>query len=427
MAIKASLYFYYHESIFQVDLIKRDDNYKLVAMKYCVVIMDGSAGWPLPERGNRSCLELARTPNLDNLVRRGYLGLVRTVPTGMEPSSACACMSVMGYDPRIYYRGRSAIEAKSMNIPVAKDEVVFRCNLVTVIDGRMVSYSAGHISTPEAKELIEELNRTLGNEDIHFFPGVNYRHILKLKGHEDSLQAACTPPHDIPDQPVAGHLPRGKGSEILRKLMRESEEILRNHPVNLKRTARGERPATGIWLFWGSGQIPEMPSFKEAYGLQAAMTSGVDLLRGLAKMAGMTVLDIPGVTDGLDNDFASQTSGALRALSDHDMVIIHVEAPDEAGHAGSIENKVAAIEKIDTDMIGMISASDTGNMRLLVMPDHPTPIKIKTHNDEPVPFLLWGPGINSNGAQRFSEKEATATGVLINEGYSIMGKLINRG
>jgi len=396
-------------------------------MKYCVVIMDGAAGWPLPERDNLSCLELARTPNLDAMVEEGCLGLGRTVPAGMEPSSACACMSVLGYDPQVYYRGRSGIEAKSMGIPVGTDEVVFRCNLVAVGDGKMLSYSSGHISTPEARQLIADIDNKLGNETVKFFPGVNYRHILRIKGHQDTLQSVCTPPHDITNQPVAGYLPKGTGSEFLRDLMSRSEEVLRDHPVNIARKSRGEIPATTIWLFWSSGQAPEMPSFLGVYGLKAAMTSGVDLLRGLARMADITILDIPGVTDNLDNDFNGQVEGALRSLKEHDLVVIHVEAPDEAGHAGSVADKVLAIEKIDGEILSRLRNWPEDELRVLVIPDHLTPIKIQTHNDEPVPFLLWGSGIRSNGALGFSEREAKQAGLLIDRGYTIMNYLLDKG
>jgi 2,3-bisphosphoglycerate-independent phosphoglycerate mutase len=392
-------------------------------MKYCVLIIDGAAGWALPERGGKTCLELAHVPNLDAMAREGFVGLVRTVPQGMEPSSACACMSVLGYDPKVYYRGRSAIEAKSMDIPVAKDEVVFRCNLVAVRDGKMLSYSSGHIDTGEAHALVAALNEKLGNDEIHFYPGVRYRHICKIKGHDDTLLANCTPPHDIPDKPIAEFLPKGPGSELLRDLMERSKAVLKEHPVNVERQARGDIPATMIWLFWGSGRIPEMPSFKQVYGLGAAMTSGVDLLRGLAGMADMAVLDIPGVTDGLDNDYAAQALGALKALEKHDLVVIHIEAPDEAAHAGSVDDKIEAIQMVDKEVVGRIRSWNPDAIRVLVLPDHPTPIKIQTHTDEPVPFMLWGSGFASNGAKRFTETEAKSTGVFIEDGYKIMAQL----
>ncbi len=393
-------------------------------MKYCVVIIDGAAGLPIPERDSKTCLELAKTPNLDSMAPEGTLGMVLTVPSGMEPSSACACMSVLGYDPRTYYRGRAAIEARSMGIAIGDGETVFRCNLVAVRDGKMWDYSAGHISTGEAQQLIKAVDENLGNDDIHFYPGISYRHLCWLKGREDTLLATCTPPHDIPGKPVADFLPQGPGSDLLRDLMERSEAVLRDHPVNVARRSRGDVPATTIWLFWGSGRVPEMPPFKQVYGLGAAMTSGVDLLRGLARMAGMTVLEIPGVTDGRDNDYAAQAAGALAALEEHDLVVVHIEAPDEAAHAGDIDEKIETIQRIDDEVIGRIRSGQDDALRVLVLPDHPTPIAVRTHTADPVPFMLWGVGITSNGAVRFTEAEAKSTGVFIEEGYNIMGRLV---
>ena len=394
-------------------------------MKYCVLIIDGAAGRPLPERGGMTCLELAHTPNLDAMTPEGILGLVRTVPPGMEPSSACACMSVLGYDPGVYYRGRAAIEARGMGIAINDDEVVFRCNLVAVDDEKMRSYSSGYIGTGEAQALIAALNESLGGDEVRFYPGVSYRHICKLKGHEDTLLAACTPPHDIPGKPIAAFLPRGPGSDFLRDLMARSEAVLRDHPVNVARRARRDIPATMIWLFWGSGELPDMPAFQTVFGLNAALTSGVGLLRGLARIAGMEVLDIAGVTDGPDNDYAAQADGALKALDGHDLVVVHIEAPDEAAHDGSIDDKVEAIQRVDREVIGRFR-SGREDLRLLIMPDHPTPIEVQTHTADPVPFLLWGPGFAANGAKRFTEAEARNTGFSLTEGYKIMGRLVGR-
>ena len=393
-------------------------------MKYCVVIIDGASGWSLAEHGGKTCLELAYTPNLDLVAKEGVVGLVRTIPPGMEPSSACACMSILGYDPTVYYRGRSAIEARGMDIPVNQGEVVFRCNLVSVRDGKMWSYSSGYISTGEAQELVAALNESLGSDKVHFYPGVSYRHICKIKGQEDTLLATCTPPHDIPDKPIEKFLPQGPGSDLLRDLMARSEAVLRDHPVNLARLSRGGVPATMIWLFWGSGKIPDMPVFKEVYGLDAAVTSGVDIMRGLARMMGMVALNIPGVTEGLDNDFVAQAAGALVALEAHDMVIVHVEAADEAGHAGSVKDKIEAIQRVDEEIVGQLRTWDKDALRILVMPDHATPIEVQTHVADPVPFMLWGPGFRAGGAKRFTETEARKTGVFLERGYNIMGKLI---
>ena len=393
-------------------------------MKYCVLIIDGASDLPIPERGGKTCLELAHTPNLDAMAPEGMVGLVRTVPPGMEASSACACISVLGYDPTRYYQGRAGIEAKSMGIPVGDGEVVFRCNLVAIRDGKMWDYSAGHITTDEARQLIAALNERLGSAQIRFYPGVSYRHIAKLRGREDTLLATCTPPHDIPDKPIAEFLPNGSGSELLLDLMQRSELVLREHPVNVARRSRGDIPASMIWLFWGSGRVPDMPPFQQIYGLQAAVTSAVDVIRGLAGMMGMGILEIAGVKDGLDNDFASQAAGALAALNKHDLVVIHIEATDEAGHTGSIGDKVEAIQRVDREVVSRLHSWRKGSLRVLIMPDHPTPITTRTHSPDPVPFLLWGPGFTANGGKRFTEAEAAKTGLFIDPGYNIMGRLI---
>ena len=393
-------------------------------MKYCILIIDGAAGLPLPERGGKTSLEMAHTPNLDALATEGTVGLARTVPAGMEPSSACACMSVLGYDPVTYYRGRSGIEARSMGINIDEGDAVFRCNLVAVRDGRMWDYSSGHIGNEESHQLVMSLNETLGNDRVHFFPGVSYRHICKLKGMDDVLQADCTPPHDIPGKPIAGFLPRGRGSEVLLDLMKRSEDVLKEHPVNVKRIARGEIPATTTWLFWGSGRLPEMPAFRQVYGLNAAITSAVDLLRGLAQMVDISTLHIPGVTDGMDNDYSAQAVGALEALEEFDMVVIHVEAPDEAAHAGSADDKIEAIQRVDEEIIGRLRSWQVDSLRLLIMPDHPTPIKLQTHTGDPVPFLLRGPGFKPDGAKRLTESAAQNTALFIEPGYNIMRWLV---
>jgi len=396
-------------------------------MKYCVLTIDGASGWPMADRGGRTCLELAHTPNLDAMAQTGVLGLVRNVPQGMEPSSACACMSVLGYDPRIHYRGRSAIEAKGMRIPMAEGDIVFRCNLVTVRRGKMWSYSCGLISTSEARVLIDSLNENVGGDGVQFYPGVSYRHICRIKRREDALLASCTPPHDIPNKAISEFMPDGPGSDLLRDLMRRSESVLREHPVNIERIERGDLPASMIWLFWGSARLPVMPAFKEMRGLDAAMTSGVDVMRGLAQMAGMQILDIPGVTDGPGNDYASQAIGALEALKACDMVTIHIEATDDAAHAGLADEKIKAIETVDREIVGHLLAWNKDEFRVLVLPDHATPIEVQTHVADPVPFVLWGAGFAATRrgrARTFTEAQAKSTGVLIHEGCGIMGRLV---
>ena len=394
-------------------------------MKYIILIMDGAAGYPITERGGRTSLELAKTPNLDALAGEGTVGLARTVPPGTEASSACACMSVLGYDPKVYYRGRAGIEARSMGIQICDGEVVFRCNLVAVKDGRMWSYSSGYIGTEEAHAMVDALNKALGNDEVQFYPGVSYRHICKIKGHEETLQAECTPPHDIPDREIAEFLPRGKGSEILNDLMARSAAVLKEHPVNRERLSHGAVPATQIWLFWGSSRLPDMPSFQGRYGLKAVMNSGVDLLNGLAQLAGMEVLTIPGVTDNLENDYTAQAEGTMAALGEYDLVVIHIEAPDEAGHDRAIDAKIDAIERIDSEVVGRLR-SYPGDIRLLIMPDHPTPLEVRTHTDDPVPFIIWGKGVKPAGAAAFTEAEAARTGLLLEKGYKIMEKFIQK-
>ncbi|MBT9159690.1 MAG: hypothetical protein DDT27_00570 [Dehalococcoidia bacterium] len=395
-------------------------------MKYLVLIIDGAADWPLEDRGGKTCLELARTPGLDSMAREGVVGLARTVPDGMEPSSACACMSIMGYDPEVYFSGRGPIEARSMGIPLEEGEVAFRCNLVAVRDGRMWSYCAGHISDAESHAIIDSLNDKLADGRIRFYPGIGYRHICTIKDGQTCLEAVCTPPHDITDEPIAEFLPHGVGSKLLVDIMERSKSILDKHPVSIARQDRGDIPASMVWLFWGGGGILDIPSFRKRFGLRAAMTSGVDLLKGLARLAEMTVLEIPGVTDNIDNDHAAQGEGALAALEKHDIVFLHIEAPDEAAHDGRLDQKIGAIEQIDKLVISRLRSWPADELRVLVLPDHATPIEVMTHTPDPVPFVFWGPGFAANGARSFSETSAGETGLFIERGHELVGMLVRR-
>ena len=392
------------------------------ALKYLVLIIDGASGWPTPALDGRTSLEAAHIPNLDRLAREGTIGLSHTVPLGMEASSAVACMSVMGFDPTLYYAGRGPIEAMAMGVDLEPGQVAMRCNLVTVQDGLMRSYASGHIRSEEAHELVEALQAQLGDQRLGFHSGVGFRHILTVRDGADLLETEFTPPHDITGRPVAAELPRGKGAALARSLMDASETILADHPVNRARVARGELPATQIWLFWPGLRPGGMPSFSELYGLPAAMSSGVDLLRGLAKQSGVDFLEVPGVTDGSDNDYAAQMGGCLEALSSHDVVFAHVEAPDEASHAGDAAAKVRAIEDVDALMVPQVIARE--DLCLLAMPDHPTPLPVMTHVAEPVPFLLWGPGFGPNGADAYSEADASGTGLVVAPGHLLMRHLL---
>lgn len=392
-------------------------------MKYVIVILDGAAGWPLPELAGSTTLAAASTPHLDALARTGMVGLAQTVPAGTEPSSAAACTSILGYDPVEDRVGRGAIEAASMGIELAPDEVALRLNLVTLGDGVMQSYAAGHISTEESRAIVSDIASALDDETFTLYPGVAYRHILVVKGHPEILEAAFTPPHDISDKPFADHLPKGPGSDLLLDYMRRARPLLQNSAVNRCREEDGSLPATDVWPFWPGVRPGGMQPFTTARGVSAALTSGVDLLNGLAVLSGIDRLSIDGVTDGPDTDYAAQAEGALAALADHELVVVHVESPDEEGHAGDIAGKVAAIEAIDREVVSRVRAC-TEEIRILAMPDHPTPIELKTHVGEPVPFVLWGPGIEHNGAAAYSEVEAEATGLVVDPGRSVMDLLL---
>jgi 2,3-bisphosphoglycerate-independent phosphoglycerate mutase len=332
-------------------------------------------------------------------------------------------MSILGYDPVEDYVGRGAIEAASMGIELASDEVALRLNLVTIEQFLMRSYAAGHIPTEESRAIVADLAEAL-DDDVHtLWPGIAYRHILVVKGHPELLEATFTPPHDITGRQVGEHLPYGAGAEMMLEYMERARPVLENSAVNRCRIDEGAMPVTDVWPFWPGAAPQGMTPFEEMRGARAAMTSGVDLLNGLAVLTGIDRLDIPGVSDGPDNDYAAQAEGALAALEDHDLVVIHVEAPDEAGHGGDIEAKVAAIEAIDAEVISRVSALDE-EFRLLAMPDHPTPIALKTHVGEAVPFVLWGPGIPSNGAASYDEAQAESTGLVLDPGRNVMDLLL---
>ncbi len=408
-------------------------------MKYVVLIIDGASGWPAAVHGGRTSLEAAHTPNLDRLALEGKVGLVSNVPAGMEASSAIACMSVMGFDPSLYYAGRGPIEAAAMGIELEPGQVAMRCNLVTVLDGRMASYSAGNISSTESADLVAALQEGLGDERSRFYPGVGFRHVLTVRDGEDLLATSFTPPHDIAGQPVDEAAPAGPGAVFALDLMERSKAILKGRPVNERRLWRGKPPVTQIWLFWPGTRAAEMPAFADLYqGKRASLTSPVDLLKGLAVQTGIDYLPIPGITDGPDNDYEGQMKAALASLADHDVVFVHVESPDEAGHAGDAAGKVEAIEQVDALMVPQVLqltdaatagaqavyGSDERSLRVLVLPDHPTPLEIRTHVAEPVPFIMWGSGFEANGAAAYTESEARATGYAVAPGHLLMSMFL---
>ena len=393
-------------------------------MKYLVLIPDGSADHVRSDLGGKTALGAADTPNLDRLARSGRIGLVRTVPEGFPPGSDVANLCVLGYDPHLYYTGRAPLEAASLGIALGPADVAFRLNLVHVEDGVMRDFSAGHIGTDEARQLIKALAEVVAAAGGRVYPGLSYRHIMVTDGR--GLKAECTPPHDITGLPVADHLPRGEDSEWLRGLMEASAAVLKDHPVNRARLSNGKAPATMIWL-WGQGTAPRMPTFKSRFGLTGAVISAVDLVKGLGVNAGLDVIDVPGATAFLDTDYHAKAVYALRALERHDLVYVHVEAPDEAAHMGSVTEKVRAIERFDRDLAGtLLNSMPSGpDYRIMVLPDHATPVETRTHTAEPVPFLMYIPGMAGNPEQAFSEESASRYGFMIEDGWQLMQKFIS--
>jgi len=401
-------------------------------MKYIILLGDGMADRPHADLGGKTCLQAAKTPNLDRLATLGQVGMVHTVPPGYPPGSDVANLTVMGYDPKKYYTGRSPLEAASIGVKLDPDDIAFRCNLVTlrVTGGRtsgtgrraiMEDFSAGHISTEEARLLIEELDSKLCSASIRFYPGVSYRHLMVWKGGKDRIE--CTPPHDIQDKDIQDYLPRGEGDETINALMEASTDLLLNHPVNKARQEKGQRQANSIWL-WGQGRRPSMPTFREKYGLEGAMISAVDLTKGLGIYAGFEVINVPGATGWLDTNYIGKAEHALFALKTKDIAYVHVEAPDEAGHTGDLKNKVKAIEDFDEFIVGNImhGMKQFDEYRILALPDHPTPIELRTHSSDPVPFVIYdntkerkGPPVAYD--ERIADRKDA---MVIKEGHTLM-------
>jgi len=364
----------------------------MTSRKYLVVLGDGMADEPLEELGGLTPLEYARTPHFDRIAREGACGMLRTIPPGFEAGSDIANLSILGYDPAKYYTGRGPLEAASIGIDLGPGDYAYRCNLVTVRDGLMEDFTAGHISSAEGTRLIAALNEHLERPCLH--AGVSYRNLMVVG---EGSGAKTTPPHDIVGKPIREYLPRGRDAPLLRRVMERSGAILRDHRVNRARIREGKRPATMIWP-WSGGKRPALPSFRERYGLSAGIIAAVDLLNGIARYAGMEVIRVPGATGYLDTDYQAKARYALEALKRLDFLYLHVEAPDEAGHMGSVEEKVWAIERVD-GMVGTIMKSFEGV--IAVLPDHPTPIRLKTHTADPVPFAVRGIGVD--GSQRLTE------------------------
>ncbi len=400
-------------------------------MKYIVLLCDGMADRPVEALGGVTPLEAAAPPAMNALAPLAEVGMVKTVPEGLPPGSDVANLSVVGYDPARYYTGRSPLEAANMGVELAPADLALRCNLVTLSDDqpfenkRMVDYCAGDISSAEAKELIESLQAALGSEEFAFYPGVSYRHCLVWKNGPDGI-GALTPPHDISGRVIGEHLNHSPAGERLLALTKASEALLRDHPVNRRRAEQGKRPATHIWL-WGQGRRPQLADFTAKTGLSGSMISAVDLLKGIARCSGMRVVDVPGATGYIDTNFAGKAAAALAELkSGQDYVYIHVEAPDECGHRGEVQNKVKAIAEIDRQILAPLLAElpQIDDFTLLIMPDHPTPLSTMTHNADPVPFLLYRSNAPTAGPARFTEQTAAQTGLFVPQAHTLIDRMI---
>ncbi len=404
-------------------------------MKYIVVLGDGMADYAVDEFGGSTVLDIAKKPNMDYMASHGEMGMVKTVADGMKPGSDVANLSVMGYDTAKCYSGRSPLEAASIGVTLKDTDVTFRTNLVTLSDEEnyedktMVDYSAGEISTEEARELMKTINEELGDDIVTYYAGVSYRHLLVWD--KGSTNVKLTPPHDISDKKITDHLPKGDGAEKLLEMMKKSVEILKNHPVNQKRIAEGKRPATSIWP-WGEGTKPELEKFSEKFGMKAGVISAVDLIKGIAILADMESIDVDGANGNFDTNYKGKADAAFDILTkdDADFVYLHLEGPDECGHRGEAENKKYAVEMIDEKVIGYLreKLEKAGiDYKMMVLPDHPTPIKLKTHVSDPVPYIIFDYSNQTEDKKmKYCEKTADKTGIYIDKGYELMSRFLEK-
>lgn len=398
-------------------------------MKYIILLGDGMSDEPVAELGGKTPLEVAKTPNMDRLSQTGMIGLAATVPEGYPPGSDVANLSVFGYNPIECYTGRSPLEAASMGVDLGPNDVAFRLNFVWLEAhyGKlyMGDFSAGHISTAEARLLIETLQEELGGSEFNFYPGVSYRHLMVWKNGKDQL--TFTPPHDISTYSIEGHLPQGEGADILLDLTNSAQMLLNNHPVNNQRVAEKKLPANSIW-FWGHGRKPVMETYQQRYGLSGSVISAVDLIRGIGVNAGLKIIEVPGATGYLDTNYRGKAEYAVNALKDTDFVYVHVEAPDEASHGGLLKEKIEAIESFDRDIVGTVieNISKIGDCRILITPDHPTPVEKRTHTSDPVPYILYDSRHHfASQAKGYSEAEAKRCGEIV-PGHQLLSLLIDQ-
>lgn len=403
-------------------------------MKYIVVLGDGMADYPVDALGKKTPLEYAKKPYIDSLCKKGITGLVSNVPDNLKPGSDVANLSAMGYDPQIYYSGRSPLEAVSMGVDIKDTDVVFRCNVVTVTDEekyedkKIIDHSADEITTDEARELIKAVNDAFKNDFLTFYPGVSYRHAMVWANGSTNVE--LVPPHDILERRIGDYIPKGDGADIIYNMMKKSYDILKDHPVNVDRIKRGLNPANSIWI-WGEGRKPRLESFKKLYGLDGAVISAVDLIKGIAICAGLKSIDVDGATGNINTNFKGKADAALGALKDGaDFVYIHLEAPDECGHRAEIENKVRSIELIDEKIVGYIcdNLNKIGEeYRMLILPDHPTPLALRTHTRDAVPFVLYdSTSPKDNSASSYTEANAKASGIYYDKGYKLLNVFLKK-
>jgi 2,3-bisphosphoglycerate-independent phosphoglycerate mutase len=399
-------------------------------MKYVILIPDGCADEPQASLGGKTPLQAAHKPNMDRLARSGIVGRSNNVPASLTPASDVATLSLFGYDPLIVYTGRAPLETAAMGIPLGANDWAIRCNLVTIENEEMRDFTAGHITNEDGKALIESIQRTLGGRvpgsqaTLEFHPGVSYRNILVYRSPGAApfgSQTKTQPPHDIPDKPIAAHLPQGPGGDLLRELMLRSRQVFADHSVNRARHTSGKKAATQIWL-WGQGRAPHLRPFAEVYGKRGAIISAVDLVRGVGVLLGWKRIDVPGATGYLDTDYAAKGRAGVAALAEYDLVCVHVEAPDEASHEGRADAKVKALEEIDRHIVGPLleSLPRHGAWRMLVSPDHRTPLRTRAHAHGPVPFAVAGTGIEGKGQLSYDEPVAAASDFSFEKGHELM-------
>lgn len=394
-------------------------------MKYMVIVGDGMADYPLSELRGKTPLQVANKPNIDGIARRGRCGLFRTIPQGMGAGSDIANLSVLGYDPRRYYTGRGPLEAASIGVKLNSDDIAFRCNLITEKEGKIEDYSAGHITSGEARELIAAVSKAFGSIG-EFYAGVSYRHLFVFRNGSEGLES--TPPHDAAGENIQKHLLKPVNSSTAQKLNRmmlDSKAVLSSHPVNLKRIREGKNPGNMLWL-WGQGRAPRMEPLQNKYGLRGAVISAVDLIKGIGACLGMEIIKVQGATGYYDTNYEGKAEAALEALERKDYVYVHVEAPDEAGHVGNLEEKIRSIENLDGRLVGKILSGAPENTTIAVLPDHPTPIKVKTHVSDPVPFAIYSPNAKSDGVESFDEEAVKQGSLGLLEGEQFMKILLGR-